>query len=79
MSRNGTLLQIPASPIFQAMIDDWPEFHLLPHPHPYPRTLWLSAFERLLRIYYPHASSADLRLTARSVAPFYLKDGPNVP
>lgn len=75
MSRNGTLLPVPADPSFRLLIDAWPAMHhagLL-------RTRWLKQFEDELRMWYPLASSADLRLTARHSAPFFLKDGPNVP
>lgn len=75
MSRHGTLLAIPADPSFQLLIDAWPamaEAGLL-------RSRWLREFEDELRLWYPFASNADLRLSARHVAPFFLKDGPNVP
>ena len=47
----------------------------------FPRSLWLGAVERELQAFYPYpaSSSADRRLTARHSAPFFLKDGPNVP
>ncbi len=76
MSRNGTLLPIPASPLFRELIDSWPEEWA---SRPWPRSAWLGLFEEMLRGFYPSASSADLRLTARHSAPFFLKDGPNVP
>ena len=74
MSRNGTLLPLPDSPTVEFMLgpDGWPGRFT-------SRSKWLGAFEGLLRAYYPRASSADLRLTARSVAPFPLAAGHNVP
>ena len=47
--------------------------------YPWPRSLWLRDFERDLSSAFPFASSADRRLTARSVAPFPLRDGHDVP
>jgi hypothetical protein len=66
MSRNGTLLLLPAD-------YDLPPYPLAP---PWagrtPRSSWLSAVEAELRQFYPHASTADLALTARTYAPFPL-------
>ena len=72
VSGNGVLLPIPDDPRFPALIAAWPD------GWPW-RATWLGEFERLLREFYPHASSRDLSLTARHAAPFWLKDGPNVP
>ena len=74
MSGNGVLLPIPDDPRFQAIIDGFPFYFVL-----HPRSRWLHDFEALLREFYPQASSRDLSLTARHAAPFWLKDGPNVP
>jgi hypothetical protein len=72
----ASLLPIPDDPRFPALIAGWPtiEAHA-----PYPRSYWLGRFEALLREFYPSANSRRLSLTARSVAPFYLEDGSNVP
>ncbi len=75
MSRNGTLLPIPDDPRFPALIELWPAWAAMG----VLRSKWLKQFEDDLRVFYPSASSADLRLTARHSAPFPLKDGPNVP
>ena len=40
---------------------------------------WFHDFEGILAETFPFSSSADRRLTSRGVAPFWLKDGPNVP
>jgi hypothetical protein len=64
MSRNGTLLALP--PGYTP-----PPYPLL-NPSPYPRSIWLRRVEDDLRAYYPSASTADLSLTARTHAPFYL-------
>ena len=75
VSGNGVLLPIPDDPRFQAMIDGWPA----DFGSAFPRSEWLRVFESYLRNYYPQASSRDLSLTARHAAPFWLRDGPNVP
>jgi len=59
---------------YQAM---WPWFQLLSDP--YPRTAWLEVVESALASVHPQASRADLNLTARSIAPFPLAAGSNVP
>jgi hypothetical protein len=74
MSRNGTLLSLPDDPRLPWLIEAWPDPAMWPF-----RSRWLRNFEDVLRAWYPQASSADLRLTARHAAPFYLRDGPNVP
>ena len=43
------------------------------------RSVWLSGFERVLRSYFPQSSSRERRLTARHFAPFWLRDGHDVP
>lgn len=43
------------------------------------RSVWLSEVEDLLRLGFPTASSADVTLTARHLAPFPLKEGHDVP
>ena len=74
MSRNGTLFPLPDDPrIDELLLSEWPGNRFV------FRSGWLRAVEDVLRAYYPHASSADLRLTARSVAPFPLAAGHNVP
>ena len=77
MSGHGSLLPIPDDPRFPALIEAWPVYR--DAGMNYPRSLWLHDFETLLRIFYPSASSRDRSLTARHAAPFWLKDGPNVP
>ena len=77
VSGHGTLLPIPDDPRFPALIEawpDWPGASLM-----FPRSAWLREFESMLREHYPHSSSRDRSLTARHAAPFWLKDGPNVP
>ena len=76
MSGRGSLLPIPDDPRFGYLVANWPQFPIL---FGFPRSRWLGQFEDLLREFYPHASSRDLSLTARHAAPFWLKDGPNVP
>lgn len=73
----ASLLPIPDDPRFQAWIDQWPT--LSGGFHSFPRAIWLSGFEHLLREFYPQANSRSLSLTARHAAPFCLRDGPNVP
>ena len=75
MSGHGSLLPIPDDPRFPALIAAWPEFAGLRAP----RSKWLKTFEALLEPYYPASSSRDRSLTARHAAPFWLRDGPNVP
>ena len=75
MSRHGTLLPIPErDPIFAELIALWPQPILWP-----TRSVWLTAFESMLRVHYPQSSSADRKLTARHYAPFPLALGPDVP
>jgi hypothetical protein len=71
----ASLLPIPDDPRWQSLAPVWDNYQALK----YPRSAWLHDFEAVLRLYHPHASSRDLAVTARSVAPFPLRDGPNVP
>lgn len=79
MSRNGTLLPIPADSGLSAQLkwltELWPSWAAMG----VLRSVWLKQAEGYLREHYPFASSADLRLTARAIAPFPLRDGHNVP
>ena len=76
VSRNGTLLPIPTQleGDVRRLQQEWPDAARWPF-----RSRWLRELELMLALYYPSASAADLRLTARHAAPFYLLDGPNVP
>ena len=84
MSRNGILLDVSQPPQLaerlSAWADLWPSFS---QQVAYPRSKWLREAESLLAEYYPAASSADRRLTARHYAVsrslFYLAQGGNVP
>lgn len=69
-----TLLPLPDDPRYQGMIDAWPD----PIRWPF-RSRWLAQFEFMLRETYPTATKRDRNLTARHYAPFYLRDGPDVP
>lgn len=79
MSRNGSLLPIPADiqPALDELIAAWPDFEARLAAE--SRSKWFSIVEGVLHNVYPQSSSADRRLTARHFAPFFLKDGPNVP
>ena len=72
----ATLLPIPDDPRFPALIAGWPDQFA---NRSFPRSAWLGMFEAVLEEHYPSSSSRDRSLTARSVAPFPLRDGPNVP
>lgn len=78
VSRNGTRLPIPAGSLLEARLaeitQEWPNAARWPF-----RSRWLHDAETILYGAYPQSSSADRRLTARGLAPFALKDGPNVP
>jgi hypothetical protein len=76
-SVTASLLPIPDDPRFSLIQEMWTDGRFSAFPH--PRSRWLSEFERLLREFYPSANAASLKLTARHSAPFYLRDGPNVP
>ena len=71
----ATLLPLPDDPRLQGMIDRG----LQGLGGPWPRSLWLRAFEDVLREWYPQASSRDRSLTARHYAPFPLAAGHDVP
>lgn len=73
----ATLLPIPDDPRFQRVIDAWNDGAY--EQFQYPRSVWLHYFEDLLRSAYPSANAKSLRLTARHAAPFYLRDGHDVP
>jgi len=82
----ASLLPLPDDPRFQELIDEWPGFVAAAVSPPpgmpplrYPRTVWLTYFEDLLRTAYPQSSSADRKLTARHFAPFPLAAGHDVP
>lgn len=74
LSRNGTLLTIPDALDIDALRNEW-----FAGQFGGSRSNWLGHVELRLREFFPRASSADLRLTARHSAPFYLASGPNVP
>ena len=76
MSGHGTLLPIPDDPRFQLLQEGWPDAFA---SRSFPRSAWLGIFEAVLEEHYPRSSSRDRSLTARHAAPFWLKDGPNVP
>lgn len=65
MSR-GSILPIPAG----FVPPDWPPVNYMA----FPRATWLTRTEDMMRSYYPTASSADLAATARSIAPFPLRE-----
>jgi hypothetical protein len=67
-----TPLPIPDDPRVQALIDDWPKYAADPVLR-FPRSHWLGLLERVLREHYPRASSKQLTLTARNLAPFPLR------
>lgn len=72
----ASLLPLPDDPRFPALVADWPNYLWRGM---FPRSAWLRDFERLLREFYPQANSRSLSLTARHAAPFYLRDGHDVP
>lgn len=71
----ASLLPIPDDTRFANLVEQWPRFEAAGAP----RSAWLKAYETMLREFYPQANSRSLSLTARHAAPFYLRDGPNVP
>lgn len=79
LSKNGHLLEITEGSQLDnelvALISLWPSWASMA----VNRSEWLKAAEDKLREVYPHASRADLNLTARSIAPFPLAAGHNVP
>lgn len=78
MSRNGTLLPAPPE-LFAPFLDAWALGNY--ERFPFPRSQWLRDVEDALRGYFSpeRPSSADLRLTARHAAPFFLLEGHDVP
>ena len=68
-----TALPIPDDPRIPELQAAWPD----PARWPY-RSRWLHEFEDVLRSHYPQASSDELTLTARNLAPFPLAE-PGVP
>jgi hypothetical protein len=70
-------LPIPDDPRIASALDPgaWAEAWA---DKPFPRSAWLKAVEEILREHYPQASSNELTLTARNLAPFPLAL-PNVP
>lgn len=69
-------LPVPDDPELAQLLESWPDYQATFHA---PRSKWLSDVEAVLRLHYPHASSRELSLTARGLAPFPLMQGPNVP
>jgi hypothetical protein len=74
----GSLLPLPDDPRLGQLFTDWSSGLYSKVDLVYPRSVWLYAFEAVLREHYPSANSDSLTLTARSVAPFPLAL-PNVP
>ena len=72
----ASLLPIPDDPRFPALLAGWPDAF---QSRSFPRSAWLGIFEAVLHEHYPRSSSRDRSLTARHAAPFFLRDGPNVP
>lgn len=78
MSSHGTILPTMTDPraieAVAAALARWDGgFYAI---YSYPRSKWLSDLETDLRAFFPRASSRDLNLTARSLAPFTLKEHP---
>jgi len=71
-----TALPIPDDPRIGEMVRDWPKGRYAGYQ--WPRSQWLHDVEAILREYYPRASSDELTLTARNLAPFPLAK-PGVP
>ena len=63
-------LPIPADPRLPAMVAEWPTRYA--GLYVFPRSVWLHDAEEILRGHYPQASSNELTLTARNLAPFPL-------
>ena len=61
----------------QALIDAW-NAGAWAAAYQWPRSRWLHDLEAVLREHYPQASSDELTLTARNLAPFPLAK-PGVP
>jgi hypothetical protein len=73
VSRHGTVLPTPDDPELRQWIGAWPDVYST-YGILYPRSFWLTIAERILRASYPQASSRDLNVTARSLAPFALAE-----
>ena len=73
----ASLLPLPDDPRFQLQIDFWNEGMYVGFP--YPRSVWLRDFERILREHFPQSNAASRKLTARHYAPFPLAAGHDVP
>jgi hypothetical protein len=69
-------LPIPDDPRIGEALRDWN--HGEYEQYVWPRSQWLGNLEYVLREHYPQASSDELTLTARNLAPFPLAL-PNVP
>lgn len=70
-------LDVPAH-VAESFRDTWPAIRDDPALR-FPRSVWLGGVEATLATLHPSASRADLNLTARSLAPFPLAAGSNVP
>lgn len=69
MTKHGRVLPTPDDPRIAAHIEvgqAWAALHR--------RSAWLATLEKILREHYPQASSRDLNVTARSLAPFPLAE-----
>jgi hypothetical protein len=67
-------LPIPDDPRIDALLKVWPQWEGVG----VKRSVWLGRIEQVLRDRYPSASSDELTLTARNLAPFSLAK-PGVP
>lgn len=74
MSRHGTILPIPADAkqTVASLEQMWADGVYAGFT--FPRAVWLTHAETELRFYFPQASSRDLNVTARSLAPFPLAE-----
>lgn len=78
MSRHGAVIDVSGNAQARELVDDL-QFAWIAGVYddfPFPRSKWLSDLERALRPMYPSASSRDLNVTARSLAPFPLQRQP---
>ena len=78
MSSHGTVIDVSVSELATKRIETLTEYWHdgLYDRAPHPRSLWLSHVETELAHYFPAASSRDRNVTARSLAPFPLKEKP---
>ena len=78
MSRHGVVLDTTQNPQASETVREaqfaWIEG--VYDSFPFPRSKWLSDLETDLRPFFPGASSRDLNLTARFLAPFPLAQHP---